>query len=111
MDTFNPRSYKRSDSKFVNTNEPEYSFQSTLLQEERQGAIFLSSNSPSFQSTLLQEERQEIVADFLSLYAFNPRSYKRSDMLRYHKILIHFHFQSTLLQEERPFSRQLMRTQ
>ena len=32
-------------------------------------------------------------------------------MLRYHKILIHFHFQSTLLQEERPFSRQLMRTQ
>ena len=124
--SFNPRSYKRSDyfqrymqktlERFQSTllqEERQHSrwrfsfnicFQSTLLQEERHTNLKEGNTNGHFQSTLLQEERQEIVADFLSLYAFNPRSYKRSDMLRYHKILIHFHFQSTLLQEERPYS-------
>ena len=100
---FNPRSYKRSDILsfptfsclvLISIHAPTRGatpaihsvfsstlFQSTLLQEER-----LAGNSPNevkqiFQSTLLQEERPGF--DFIhSLFVdFNPRSYKRSDIV------------------------------
>ena len=57
VETFNPRSYKRSDNKTVSAN-PCCSF---------------------FQSTLLQEERPAIPNQYSRLLSFNPRSYKRSD--------------------------------
>ena len=56
---FNPRSYKRSDSK----------------------AKALTLGAHVFQSTLLQEERQFNVPSFGIFTNFNPRSYKRSDIL------------------------------
>ena len=80
---FNPRSYKRSDVTGCADYHANTKFQSTLLQEERHGAIFLSSNSPRFQSTLLQEERHDFLYTIYFLYSFNPRSYKRSDIIVY----------------------------
>ena len=81
-------------------------FQSTLLQEERQHKVYayvnaniLSIHAPTrgatflfgsnlhhfylFQSTLLQEERRIIHARSLSIFSFNPRSYKRSDTIAF----------------------------
>jgi len=34
-----------------------------------------------FQSTLLQEERREDQKRMITIYNFNPRSYKRSDFI------------------------------
>ena len=89
---------------FAGADKPISFFQSTLLQEERQlylcqedKEIYLSIHAPTrgativimrflsslyFQSTLLQEERHDSDNDILTLFAFNPRSYKRSDKLR-----------------------------
>ena len=61
---------------------------------------FLSVNY-NFQSTLLQEERLETIELYLPYIAFNPRSYKRSDVGKWDYDKIRTHFQSTLLQEER----------
>ena len=59
--------------------QPQILFQSTLLQEERPGAIKINGTYGVFQSTLLQEERlNQIRAASFGMY-FNPRSYKRSD--------------------------------
>ena len=58
-------------------------FQSTLLQEERLFRVEDIFSKLCFQSTLLQEERpdEEFQTDLQD--AFNPRSYKRSDLI-YH---------------------------
>ena len=77
--SFNPRSYKRSDACGVPFTNIAKSFQSTLLQEERQGATETNADGTVFQSTLLQEERRRFSSSANSLTAFNPRSYKRSD--------------------------------
>ena len=55
-------------------------FQSTLLQEERLFRVEDIFSKLCFQSTLLQEERpdEEFQTDLQD--AFNPRSYKRSDL-------------------------------
>ena len=97
-------------------------FQSTLLQEERQGSDKVNLLTQIFQSTLLQEERQCVPYKKHNCFYFNPRSYKRSDLLESLGIednIISIHaptrgatsasivttasirFQSTLLQEER----------
>ena len=100
-------------------------FQSTLLQEERpQLLLSFGLGHFIFQSTLLQEERRIDLSDcdyllqlsihaptrgatceILKLtpdyYAFNPRSYKRSDDGELHITVAGVPFQSTLLQEER----------
>ena len=55
-------------------------FQSTLLQEERQGWNSLPEICAKFQSTLLQEERQRRNVHSKDREYFNPRSYKRSDV-------------------------------
>ena len=79
-----------------------YEFQSTLLQEERQGAIgymywisTISIHAPTRGAT-------HGPCECLQLYPyFNPRSYKRSD---YYDVVVDRDvdlFQSTLLQEER----------
>ena len=57
MEYFNPRSYKRSDDIFNSFLLMFHIFQSTLLQEERQGEKNMVKNITNF----------------------NPRSYKRSD--------------------------------
>ena len=79
-------------------------FQSTLLQEERPPSllppkepIVLSIHAPTRGAT------SPIHIPEMSLDAFNPRSYKRSDLSHIFERTFHKHFQSTLLQEERPF--------
>ena len=54
-----------------------------------------------FQSTLLQEERRDDQKRMITIYNFNPRSYKRSDAFFIDDFSF-AKFQSTLLQEERP---------
>ena len=100
-------------------------FQSTLLQEERHvdrtwsdHFFCISIHAPTRGATILQCDKCVIVRIsihaptrgatksslkwMISVYDFNPRSYKRSDVTR-SPILIPFSdFQSTLLQEERP---------
>ncbi len=97
-------------------------FQSTLLQEERQGSDKVNLLTQIFQSTLLQEERQCVPYKKHNCFYFNPRSYKRSDLLEslgiedniisihaptrgatknYYENVNGSEFQSTLLQEER----------
>ena len=62
-------------------------FQSTLLQEERQRRRKAKAFHFKFQSTLLQEERHvEIICDSARPDDFNPRSYKRSDYLRWENL-------------------------
>ena len=56
-------------------------FQSTLLQEERHYVIPIHYVIPSFQSTLLQEERHQQGHRKGAFMNFNPRSYKRSDIV------------------------------
>ena len=56
-------------------------FQSTLLQEERHNSRLFYFYTFFFQSTLLQEERREILKLTPDYFAFNPRSYKRSDIV------------------------------
>ena len=56
-------------------------FQSTLLQEERLKPPYRNSIRPPFQSTLLQEERLNALNSGVYSNNFNPRSYKRSDLL------------------------------
>ena len=55
-----------------------------------------------FQSTLLQEERLSLFKHIEPFFDFNPRSYKRSDIISLRVVIRHRLFQSTLLQEERP---------
>ena len=90
-------------------------FQSTLLQEERPISDFaistnveISIHAPTrgatlylfctcskrllFQSTLLQEERHvKVLVDDLAVN-FNPRSYKRSDIVYVYFVFILFYF-------------------
>ena len=80
-------------------------FQSTLLQEERPPSllppkepIVLSIHAPTRGAT------SPIHIPEMSLDAFNPRSYKRSDINFFNNFFHTFFFQSTLLQEERPFT-------
>ena len=54
-----------------------------------------------FQSTLLQEERRNVYNYNAMIFNFNPRSYKRSDLLMNQHLNVAKRFQSTLLQEER----------
>ena len=105
LENFNPRSYKRSDDMAHYFQFLVVIFQSTLLQEVRRCQTFNSIWMPGkFQSTLLQVERrygsllsfpccdisihaptrgatsrQAIL--FFRLHYFNPRSYKRSDIV------------------------------
>ena len=121
--TFNPRSYKRSDlenknamiAKLLSIHAPTrgathgpcecLQLYPLSIHAPTRGATLRKTQTKHyarhFQSTLLQEERQEIIADFLSLYAFNPRSYKRSDSEQTLCSFALTTFQSTLLQEER----------
>ena len=120
--SFNPRSYKRSDhitlqfrdKTILSIHAPTRG--ATKLYELKTQIWNLSIHAPTrgatwqhstllplqdFQSTLLQEERPHAKAQPDSAKAFNPRSYKRSDIsicILIHATLI---FQSTLLQEER----------
>ena len=119
---FNPRSYKRSDKM---SHLLRHRFAISIHAPTR-GATTTSKNKEGeevFQSTLLQEERQSNKALYNSINNFNPRSYKRSDIvfIRFCKIRLYFNprsykrsdfqpgihalirslFQSTLLQEER----------
>ena len=100
---FNPRSYKRSDSRtsskydrsdFISIHAPTRGattsfaaticklrlFQSTLLQEERLGAdiMFLCSDNISIHAPTRGATRFRF-RDNISTFYFNPRSYKRSD--------------------------------
>ena len=122
---FNPRSYKRSDSRtsskydrsdFISIHAPTRGattsfaaticklrlFQSTLLQEERLGAdiMFLCSDNISIHAPTRGATRFRF-RDNISTFYFNPRSYKRSDLLRHDLLWELLLFQSTLLQEER----------
>ena len=82
LSNFNPRSYKRSDTATPVAVLCIDLFQSTLLQEERQSQSISYQLSPLFQSTLLQEERRERKWDkYHKRKYFNPRSYKRSDVI------------------------------
>ena len=101
--SFNPRSYKRSDAVRRGLLPGLQIFQSTLLQEERRMRLFGISLLRIFQSTLLQEERRGWNVLCFSADPFNPRSYKRSDNHIRQSLYPSFCFQSTLLQEERPF--------
>ena len=99
-------------------------FQSTLLQEERPEDIiglvcnmWLSIHAPTRGATKTAQQDNDILPDFnprsykrsdlLSAPAhirplnFNPRSYKRSDDLHLSMWYCILQFQSTLLQEER----------
>ena len=78
---FNPRSYKRSDS---------FSNSFSML-------LFISIHAPTRGAT-----NQAWIRAFGNSY-FNPRSYKRSDPAACPLCCIPDIFQSTLLQEERPF--------
>ena len=77
-------------------------FQSTLLQEERRftASWFLvkdgiSIHAPTRGATCIRSLSRGL------LYHFNPRSYKRSDLLHACHLVALLIFQSTLLQEER----------
>ena len=77
---FNPRSYKRSDTKYLPTNSATLPFQSTLLQEERPlkfpptiADVKISIHAPTRGATLVQ------LPIYNGYKNFNPRSYKRSD--------------------------------
>ena len=98
---FNPRSYERSDILVEVAPPKSYTFQSTLLREERQALHSVGRGSCLFQSTLLREERLLHVQMLLKMERFqstllreerllfssfdytkrdfNPRSYERSD--------------------------------
>ena len=80
--TFNPRSYKRSDFRTLS-----FSL-----------AVPLSIHAPTRGATTIGWGHTG------SIDAFNPRSYKRSDGFSDAIRLSLIHFQSTLLQEERPGS-------
>ena len=72
----------------------------------RGATLFVRILIPSllFQSTLLQEERHSPIHIIATARDFNPRSYKRSDMMAGSRSVDSLIFQSTLLQEERPES-------
>ena len=78
-------------------------FQSTLLQEERLAetlrsgeSTVISIHAPTRGATL------SILRVSFSSKDFNPRSYKRSDLVNFAAFSVTIIFQSTLLQEERP---------
>ena len=112
---FNPRSYKRSDDRWIREVFNACEFQSTLLQEERQsqlancccetrisihaptrgatGCYFfvlkfpkISIHAPTRGATL------PIIRDILFSAYFNPRSYKRSDSPSLFALSTIFHF-------------------
>ena len=79
-------------------------FQSTLLQEERLAetlrsgeSTVISIHAPTRGATL------SILRVSFSSKDFNPRSYKRSDLVNFAAFSVTIIFQSTLLQEERLF--------
>mgnify|MGYP000661063821 CR=1 FL=1 len=82
-------------------NDIESQFQSTLLQEERHSTPLEARKLYNFnprsykRSDLIGETYAYVMGDF------NPRSYKRSDIVENLKCYILTLFQSTLLQEER----------
>ena len=78
---FNPRSYKRSDYLLVMSSRSYYYF-----------------NPRSYKRS--DDKFPRCVHRTVD---FNPRSYKRSDISRSLSSISAFEFQSTLLQEERPF--------
>ena len=113
---FNPRSYKRSDSRtsskydrsdFISIHAPTRGattsfaaticklrlFQSTLLQEERLGAdiMFLCSDNISIHAPTRGATRFRF-RDNISTFYFNPRSYKRSDLQDFNTKFLHLYF-------------------
>ena len=121
--TFNPRSYKRSDT-FVkglkdaiklsihaptrgatnasSTASADSIFQSTFLQEERQFLSFASGSYFYFQSTLLQEERRPTQRGKMRYLYLSIHAPTRGATTKTGHIPVLGNFQSTLLQEERP---------
>ena len=103
---FNPRSYKRSDLDHLHHGCFHLLFQSTLLQEERRviltpftfDLVLISIHAPTRGAT--KKEADCVISEFISIHAptrgathtarfrrcdlqnFNPRSYKRSDVLQ-----------------------------
>ena len=77
-------------------------FQSTLLQEER--LVQNSERKPIYNFNPRSYKRSDVVCHilFLMFCNFNPRSYKRSDIISLEVQTVKTVFQSTLLQEERP---------
>ena len=99
---FNPRSYKRSDAYYVDPSDGDF----ISIHAPTRGATVIILKDLvmyQFQSTLLQEERHSQMYFLYSGMNFNPRSYKRSDPAACPLCCIPDIFQSTLLQEERPF--------
>ena len=75
---FNPRSYKRSDTRL----DLIYERIDISIHAPTRGATCLALTilmRLSFQSTLLQEERRRKAYGIMAHAYFNPRSYKRSD--------------------------------
>ena len=79
-------------------------FQSTLLQEERQR--HRQSITPDRNFNPRSYKRSDCIcsAPVQNVYYFNPRSYKRSDDKTLSSKWVDLKFQSTLLQEERPYN-------
>ena len=106
--TFNPRSYKRSDGKHEKFNWKQ----------------LLSIHAPTRGATVLTMEDQKGKTSFNPrsykrsdhgrdvfinrAFSFNPRSYKRSDIHLHLLINEPLYFQSTLLQEERHVTGELI---
>ena len=99
---FNPRTYKRCDYQPSVRVLAVMQFQSTHLQEVRRALSCTCTNAVLFQSTHLQEVRHQSLGLFLILmYSFNPRTYKRCDIVCESIVVTDGQFQSTHLQEVR----------
>ena len=104
--TFNPRSYKRSDGEVMG-----YSADIILsIHAPTRGATFIKlffDFGGFFQSTLLQEERHPDTFVLSPCNSFNPRSYKRSDLVIHLSLInavlsIHAPTRGATLQHVRP---------
>ena len=77
--SFNPRSYKRSDSEDQKRMITIYTFNPRSYKRSDKGQTSMFALIFFFQSTLLQEERLCKRVCIFNVSTFNPRSYKRSD--------------------------------
>ena len=78
---FNPRPYKRGDRSSVTYSTRYTLFQSTPLQEGRPYIYRVIDEGGEFQSTPLQEGRPRRGGWWCPCVCFNPRPYKRGDLL------------------------------
>ena len=89
--SFNPRSYKRSDGANTKAQAETLNFQSTLLQEERQQTSHAYFTKPNLSIHAPTRGATFTVKFMLYIFSpFNPRSYKRSDSAYHTKNTIAF---------------------